>query len=83
MTRDEIFIAIKDAIQHEYYGFSDFRITEKTNFTDDLGMDSLDQIEMIMYMEEITDTEIDDHIAETFKTVEDIIDYCIKNNIEV
>ena len=40
-----------------------------------LGMDSLDEVELIMELEEEFEIEISDSDGESFKTVQDIIDY--------
>jgi len=40
-----------------------------------LGMDSLDDIEVIMMLEEKFEIEIADEVAESFTTVQSIIDY--------
>ena len=50
------------------------------SFVDDLGADSLDQVELIMAMEETFDISIPDEDAEKIGTVQDTIDY-IKNAI--
>jgi acyl carrier protein len=44
-------------------------------FVDDLGADSLDQVELIMAMEEEFDISIPDEDAEKIATVQDAIDY--------
>jgi acyl carrier protein len=48
------------------------------SFVDDLGADSLDQVELIMAMEEEFDISIPDEDAETIATVQDAIDYIVK-----
>ncbi len=48
------------------------------SFVDDLGADSLDQVELIMAMEEEFDLSISDEDAETIGTVKDAIDYIEK-----
>ncbi|MBN1277309.1 MAG: acyl carrier protein [Deltaproteobacteria bacterium] len=50
----------------------------EASFVDDLGADSLDQVELIMAMEEEFDISIPDEDAETIVTVQNAIDY-IKN----
>ncbi|MCF8130040.1 MAG: acyl carrier protein [Deltaproteobacteria bacterium] len=45
------------------------------SFVDDLGADSLDQVELIMAMEEEFDISIPDEDAEKIATVKDAIDY--------
>ena len=42
---------------------------------DDLGMDSIDEIELVMALEEEFEIEIPDASAETFKNVQDVVDY--------
>ena len=44
-------------------------------FVDDLGADSLDQVELIMAMEEEFDISIPDEDAENIGTVQNAIDY--------
>jgi len=55
------------------------KVVPKASFVDDLGADSLDQVELIMAMEEAFDLEIPDEDAETIKTVQDAIDYVEKH----
>jgi acyl carrier protein len=47
-------------------------------FVDDLGADSLDQVELIMAMEEEFDLSIPDEDAENIATVQNAIDYVQK-----
>lgn len=56
-------------------------VTPGASFVDDLGADSLDQVELIMAMEEEFDISIPDEDAEKISTVKDAIEY-IKNAIE-
>ena len=53
-------------------------VTHSAAFVDDLGADSLDQVELIMAMEEEFDVSIPDDDAEKIATVQNAIDY-IKN----
>jgi len=55
-------------------------VVPEASFVDDLGADSLDQVELIMAMEETFDISIPDEDAEKIGTVQDTIDY-IKNVI--
>ena len=56
-------------------------VVSEASFVDDLGADSLDQVELIMAMEEEFDVSIPDEDAETIATVQNAIDY-IKKAIE-
>lgn len=53
-------------------------IKPASNIYDDLGADSLDQVELIMAIEEEWDIEIPDEDAEPLKTVQLIVDYIDK-----
>lgn len=55
------------------------RITEESNFVDDLGADSLDQVELVMAFEEEFNVEIPDEAAEKIRTISDAVKY-IKDN---
>jgi len=50
-------------------------VVPEATFTDDLGADSLDLVELIMSMEEEFDIDISDEDAEQLTTVKDAIDY--------
>jgi acyl carrier protein len=47
----------------------------EASFTDDLGADSLDLVELIMEMEETFDVQIADNELEKIRTIKDVLDY--------
>jgi acyl carrier protein len=53
-------------------------VVSEASFVDDLGADSLDQVELIMAMEEEFDISIPDEDAEKIVTVQQAIDYIKK-----
>ena len=53
-------------------------IVPEASFVDDLGADSLDQVELIMAMEEEFDVSIPDEDAEKIVRVKDAIEYIEK-----
>ena len=59
----------------EKLGVSEDKVNPQASFVDDLGADSLDQVELIMAFEDAFDVEIPDEDAEKLKTVKDAIDY--------
>ena len=63
----------------EQLGVSRDDIESESSFTDDLGADSLDLVEMVMAMEEEFGVEIPDDAAEKITTVRDAIDYIDQN----
>jgi acyl carrier protein len=53
-------------------------VVPSASFVDDLGADSLDQVELIMAMEEEFNVSITDEDAEKIATVQNAIDYVRK-----
>ena len=54
-------------------------VTEMSNLTDDLGFDSLDLVELVIEAEtEFNIDNIDDDVADLFKTGNDLINYIAK-----
>lgn len=59
----------------EQLGVEKDEVTEQASFTDDLGADSLDIVELVMAFEEAFEIEIPDDDAEKIATVENAINY--------
>ena len=59
----------------EKLGVSEEKVTPQASFVDDLGADSLDQVELIMAFEDAFDIEIPDEDAEKLRTVKQAMDY--------
>lgn len=51
------------------------KVSEKASFIDDLGADSLDNVELVMAFEEEFDIEIPDDAAEKIMTVGDAVSF--------
>ncbi len=54
------------------------KVTENASFIDDLGADSLDNVELVMAFEEEFGVEIPDDAAETIQTVGDAVRFVEK-----
>lgn len=54
------------------------KVIEKASFIDDLGADSLDQVELVMAFEEEFSVEIPDDAAETIQTFGDAVSFLKK-----
>lgn len=52
-------------------------ISEKSNFVTDLGLDSLDVVEVVMEVEHEFNIQIPDHEADSLKTVGQTVDYIL------
>ena len=59
----------------EQLGVSEDQVTPEAKFIEDLGADSLDQVELVMALEEEFGSDIPDEVAETLTTVGDAINY--------
>ena len=59
----------------EELGVEKDEITLEANLNDDLGADSLDAVELIMAIEDEFEIKVSDEVAQTFKTVKEIVDY--------
>lgn len=63
----------------EQLGVDEAEIRPNASFSDDLGADSLDNVELIMALEEEFDTEIADDEAEIMTTVQAAFDFVREN----
>jgi len=76
MNRDQIFDKIKTTLEGR--GFDVSNMTLNSSFSDDLGLDSLDQTELIMEVEEYIGKDISDEEAQELTTVGKLVDYVEK-----
>ncbi len=70
----EIEAKVKEIII-EKLGVDEAEVTESASFTQDLGADSLDTVELIMELEKAFEISIPDDAAEKISTVGDAIKY--------
>ena len=78
ITEQEVLDKVKNVIV-EQLGVSIEEVTETASYTDDLGADSLDTVELVMALEEEFGTEIADEEAEKLTTVDKTVSYILKN----
>ena len=57
------------------------KITENSSFTEDLGADSLDVVELVMALEEEFDIEISDNDSEKLDTFGDVIKFLTSKGV--
>ncbi len=62
----------------EQLGVAKDQISRETHFVNDLGADSLDNVELVMELEEEFDINIPDDVAEKIQTVGQAIDHIEK-----
>jgi acyl carrier protein len=56
------------------------QVVDEARFSEDLGADSLDTVELVMALEEDFKCEIPDTDAEKLRTIKDVIDYLQKQS---
>ena len=59
----------------EHLGVEEDKVSDESNFIDDLGADSLDTVELVMAFEEEFGSEISDSDAEKILTVGDAVKF--------
>jgi len=73
MEYNEILEKVK-AIIVDKLGVEESEVTETANFTNDLGADSLDTVELLMEFEKVFGIKIPDEETSTIATVKDAVD---------
>nr|QXM17583.1 acyl carrier protein [Chaetoceros pseudocurvisetus]QXM17640.1 acyl carrier protein [Chaetoceros pseudocurvisetus] len=63
------------AIVSNQLGIDATKVTLSADFTQELGADSLDVVELVMAFEEEFEIEIEDEVAGELATVEDAVNY--------
>jgi acyl carrier protein len=74
MSEQEIIEKVQVIVAQEL-GVEEEEVTPTANFTNDLGADSLDAVELIMALEEAFEIEIPDEDAEKIGSVQQVVDY--------
>ena len=77
-NNNEIFDRVKKIIIN-HLGAEEAKVTETASFIDDLGADSLDQVELVMAFEEEFGIEIPDEAAEKITNVGSAVKYISEN----
>ena len=76
LLKEEVFEKVKQVIVSGL-GVSEDLIKMESSYTDDLGADSLDTVELVMALEEEFGTEIADEDAEKLTTVKKTVDFIL------
>jgi len=79
MSEEEVFKKLQDIVSKQLTIEPD-KIEKSSDFTADLDADSLDVVELVMTFEEEFDIPIADEVAGEMSTVQDAIDYIVKQS---
>ncbi len=78
MKDEEILIELKKVLFEEFE-VEEENVTAESTFYDDLGLDSLDAIDLIVTLNNLYNIEVDGADSESIRTVQDLIDIVKKN----
>lgn len=81
MTETEILKSVADWL-HNNQDIAPERVQMDASIADDLGLDSLDQVQLVMDIEEQFDTRVDDETAGRWKTIGDIVRFLAARPVE-
>ncbi|SCV99423.1 LAFE_0A02828g1_1 [Lachancea fermentati] len=79
LNKDEISSRVIDVVKAFDESTASANVTNATQFSKDLGLDSLDTVELLVAIEEEFDIEIPDKVADEIKTVGEAVDYIASN----
>lgn len=74
LNKEEIFLKIR-ALVAEEFNLAEDKIGLESRFKEDLGLDSVDAIELVMVVEEAFDFEMPDEDIEKINKVSELVDY--------
>lgn len=77
MTKDEIMAKVKSVVS-EKLNVGEDQVTAEAKFVEDLGADSLDQVELIMALEDEFELKIPEEEAEKLTTVGAAVDFILE-----
>ena len=72
MTRDEILAELRQAM-HEMFEVDAADVTLGSHLIDDLGLDSIDAIDMAVRLQELTGSRVGEAELKALRTIEDVV----------
>jgi acyl carrier protein len=80
MQEDVILNKLSKIIQTVYMTDNAKNLKLEYNLRDDLGLDSLDAVELTMYVEDEFELNIPSHVSDNIETVQQLYDYIKKHS---
>ena len=78
MSEDTTLKKLQEIVSKQL-GIEESKVVASADFSKELGADSLDVVELVMAFEEAFEIEIEDEVAGEMSTVQDALDYIVKN----
>lgn len=73
MNKDEIYIWIVD-ILHDMFELDKSQITPEANLYTDLDIDSIDAVDLVVKLKQLTGKRLQPDVFKTVRTVQDVVD---------
>jgi acyl carrier protein len=70
----DIFEKVRDNVANKL-SLDGSKITPQSNFANDLGVDSLDAVELVMALEEQFNIKVPEEVTEKMTTIQEAVDY--------
>jgi|LakMenEpi03Aug12_release.lakeMendotaPanAssembly.Ray.scaffolds.fasta_scaffold07569_15 acyl carrier protein len=70
----DIFEKVRDIVANKL-SLDGSKITPQSNFANDLGVDSLDAVELVMALEEQFNIKVPEEVTEKMTTIQEAVDY--------
>lgn len=81
MTNDEIHAWIVDTL-HEMFELDKEKITPQSNLYTDLDIDSIDAVDLVVKLKELTGKRLQPDVFKTVRTVQDVVDALAAMQVE-
>lgn len=79
LNKEDVCARVKEVIKTFNKNTNVHQLTPETAFNKDLGLDSLDTVELLVAVEEEFEIEIPDKIADELKTIGETVKYILSN----
>jgi len=73
MTRDEIFLRVQNILV-DMFELDEDSVTIEAHLVDDLGLDSIDAIDMVVKLQELIGKRVEESALRSVRTVRDVVD---------
>lgn len=76
MTKDEIYARVVDML-HEMFELDKAKITPQSNLYTDLDIDSIDAVDIVVKLNQLTNKRIQPDVFRAVRTIQDVVDVLV------